>query len=128
MAGKKLMNIDLNTLVEMVEKTLVLSEQDNSQSVYKTAAKLRINKSRGGEMTQLLNEVRGIKGVTTVIHLSDYARDTETYNFVLFEMKYVLIGSDANPVTYLKKTLIPGIRAIQGIDIQDIQSRPEKLS
>ena len=122
------MNINLDTLVEMVENQFTLNEQDNSQSVYKTAVKLRINKSRGGEMTQLLNQVRAIKGITTVIHLSDYARDTETYNFVLFEMKYVLIGSDANPVTYLKKTLIPGIRAIQGIDIQDIQSRPEKLS
>tara|TARA_R100001510_G_C7551570_1_gene135171 strand:- start:157 stop:540 length:384 start_codon:yes stop_codon:yes gene_type:complete len=125
---EKIMNINLDTLVEMVENQFTLNEQDNSQSVYKTAVKLRINKSRGGEMTQLLNQVRAIKGITTVIHLSDYARDTETYNFVLFEMKYVLIGSDANPVTYLKKTLIPGIRAIQGIDIQDIQSRPEKLS
>ena len=122
------MNINLDTLVKMVESQLMLTEQDNTQSVYKVAAKLRINKARGGEMTQLLNEVRGIEGVTTVIHLSDYARDTETYNFVLFEMKYVLVGSNANPVTYLRKRLIPGIRAIQGIDIQDIQSRPEKLS
>mgnify|MGYP003128762606 CR=1 FL=1 len=128
MAGKKLMNISLDTLVEMVEKQLILSEQDNTQNIYKTSAKLRINKSRGGDMTQLLNEVRGIEGVTTVSHKADYARDTETFDFVIFEMKYELIGSDANPVTYLKKTLIPGIRAIQGIDIQDIQSRPEKLS
>jgi len=122
------MNISLDTLVEMVEKQLILSEQDNTQNIYKTSAKLRINKSRGGDMTQLLNEVRGIEGVTTVSHKADYARDTETFDFVIFEMKYELIGSDANPVTYLKKTLIPGIRAIQGIDIQDIQSRPEKLS
>jgi hypothetical protein len=122
------MNINLNTLVEMVENQLILSEQENLQSIYKTAAKLRINKSRGGDMTQLLNEVRGIKGVTTVSHKADYSRDTETFNFVIFEIKYELMGLDANPVTYLKKTLIPGIRAIQGIDIQDIQSRPEKLS
>ncbi len=112
----------------MVENQLILSEQENLQSIYKTAAKLRINKSRGGDMTQLLNEVRGIKGVTTVSHKADYSRDTETFNFVIFEIKYELMGLDANPVTYLKKTLIPGIRAIQGIDIQDIQSRPEKLS
>jgi hypothetical protein len=38
------MNINLDTLVEMVEKTLTLSEQENIQSIYKTAAKLRINK------------------------------------------------------------------------------------
>jgi len=43
-------------------------------------------------------------------------------------MKYELVGKDSNPITYLKKILIPGIRSIQGIDIQDIQSRPEKLS
>ena len=122
------MNISLDTLVEMVEKQLVLSEQENPQSIYKIAAKLRINKARGGDMTQLLNEVRGIEGVTTVNHKADYARDTETFDFVIFEMKYELMGKDSNPISYMKKTLIPGIRAIQGIDIQDIQSRPEKLS
>jgi len=128
MAGKELMNINLNTLVEMVENQLNLSEQENTQSIYKTSTKLRINKKRSGDMTQLLNEVRGIKGVTTVNHQADYARDTETFDFVIFEIKYELMGRDANPVTYLRKTLIPGIRDIQGIDIQDIQARPEKLS
>ncbi len=122
------MNINLDTLVEMVENQFNLIEQDNVQSIYKISAKLRINKNRSAEMTQLLNEVRGIEGVTTVIHLSDYSRDTETYNFVLFEMKFELTGSDSNPVLYIKKKLIPGIRNIQGVDIQDIQSRPEKLS
>ena len=122
------MNINLDTLVEMVESRLILSEQESPQSIYKTAAKLRINKARGGDMTQLLNEVRGIEGVTTVNHQADYARDTETFDFVIFEMKFELMGADANPVTYMKKSLVPGIRAIKGIDIQDIQSRPEKLS
>jgi hypothetical protein len=122
------MNINLDTLVEMVESRLILSEQESPQSIYKTAAKLRINKARGGDMTQLLNEVRGIEGVTTVNHQADYARDTETFNFVIFEMKFELVGKEANPITYMKKSLVPGIRAIEGIDIQDIQSRPEKLS
>jgi len=122
------MNINLSTLVEMVENQLNLSEQENTQSIYKTSTKLRINKKRSGDMTQLLNEVRGIKGVTTVNHQAGYARDTETFDFVIFEIKYELMGRDANPVTYLRKTLIPGIRDIQGIDIQDIQARPEKLS
>ena len=122
------MNINLDTLVEMVENQLTLLEQENPQSIYKTAAKLRINKTRGGDMTQLLNEVRGIEGVTTVNHQADYARDTETFNFVIFEMKFELVGRDTNPISYMKRTLVPGIRDIQGIDIQDIQSRPEKLS
>lgn len=122
------MNISLDTLVEMVENQLVLSEQENPQSIYKTSVKLRINKARGGDITQLLNEVRGIKGVTTVAHKSDYARDTETFNFVIFDVKYELMGSDANPISYTKNILVPGLRDIQGVDIQDIQSRPEKLS
>ena len=79
-------------------------------------------------MTQLLNEVRGIKGVTTVNHKADYARETDTFDFVIFEIKYELMGADANPIVYMKKTLVPGIRDIQGIDIQDIQSQPKKLS
>ncbi len=122
------MNINLDTLVKMVENQLTLSEQENLQSIYKTSAKLRINKARGGDMTQLLNEVRGIEGVTTVNHKADYSRNTETFDFVVFEMKFELVGRDTNPIIYLKKTLIPGIRDIQGVDIQDIQSRPEKLS
>ena len=122
------MNINLDMLMEMVESQLTLSEQENPQSIYKITSKLRINKARGGDMTQLLNEVRGIKGVTTVNHRADYARDTETFDFVIFEMKFELMGLEANPISYVRKTLIPGIRAIQGIDIQDIQSRPEKLS
>jgi len=82
------MNINLDTLVEMVENQLTLLEQENPQSIYKTSAKLRINKTRGGDMTQLLNEVRGIEGVTTVNHQADYARDTETFNFVIFEINF----------------------------------------
>tara|TARA_B100000287_G_scaffold379417_1_gene382528 strand:+ start:126 stop:494 length:369 start_codon:yes stop_codon:yes gene_type:complete len=122
------MNINLDTLIEMIEDQLVLSEQENPQNIYKTSTKLRINKTRGGDMTQLLNEVRGIVGVTTVNHQADYARKTETFNFVIFEIKFELIGSDASPYSYMKDSLIPGLREIQGVDIQDIQSRPEKLS
>jgi hypothetical protein len=122
------MNINLDTLVEMVEKTLTLSEQENIQSIYKTAAKLRINNARTGDITQLINEVRGIEGVTTVRHDADYARRTDTFDFVIFEIKYELMGADANPVSYMKNTLVPSLRKIQGVDIQDIQGRPEKVS
>ena len=122
------MNISLDTLVEMVEKTLILSEQENTQSIYKTAAKLRINNARTGDITQLINEVRGIEGVTTVKHNAEYARKTDTFDFVIFEIKYELMGADANPVSYMKNTLVPSLRKIQGVDIQDIQARPEKLS
>jgi len=122
------MNISLDTLVEMVEKTLILSEQENTQSIYKTAAKLRINKARGADITQIINEVRGIEGVTTVKHDAVYARKTDTFDFVIFEIKYELMGADANPVSYMKNTLVPSLRKIQGVDIQDIQARPEKLN
>ena len=122
------MNISLDTLVEMVEKTLILSEQENTQSIYKTAAKLRINKARGADITQIINEVRGIEGVTTVKHDAEYARKTDTFDFVIFEIKYELMGADANPVSYMKNILVPSLRKIQGVDIQDIQARPEKLN
>ena len=44
MAGKIIMNFNLNALVEMVEEQFVLSEQGNTQTIYKTSVKLRINK------------------------------------------------------------------------------------
>ena len=128
MAGKTIMNVNLDMLVEMVEKEMLLSEQDNTQSIYKTTVKLRVNKDVAGETTQVLNEIRGIAGVTTVIHLSDLARKAEIYDFVLYEIKYELIGKNSSPITYLKKVLIPGIREIRGIDLQDIDARPEKVS
>jgi len=121
------MNINLDTLVEMVEKQLLLSE-DNTQNIYKTTVKLRVNKNVAGETTQVLNEIRGVAGVTTVIHLSNLARKAEVFDFVLYEIKFELIGKDSSPVTYIKKVLVPGIRKIKGIDVQDIDPRPEKLS
>ena len=112
----------------MVEHQLTLFEQENIQNIYKISSKLRVNKARGGDMTQLLNEVRGIEGVTTVNHKAGYARNTDTFDFVFFEIKFELVGAEANPILYMKKTLIPGLRKIKGVDIQDIQPRPEKLS
>ena len=121
------MNINLDTLVEMVEKQLLLSE-DNTQNIYKTTVKLRVNKNVAGETTQVLNEIRGISGVTTVIHMSDMARKADAYDFVLYEIKFELIGSDSSAVSYMKRVLVPGLRKIRGIDIQDINPHPEKLS
>ena len=91
----------------------------NKINIYKTTVKLRLNKNVAGDTTQVLNEIRGISGVTTVIHLSDYERKADIYNFVVYEIKYELIGSDSSPISYIKKVLIPGIRDIQGINIQD---------
>ena len=56
----------------MVEKQMLLSE-DNVQNIYKISTKLRVNNARGADITQLINEVRGIEGVTTVNHKAEYA-------------------------------------------------------
>ena len=82
------MNINLDMLVEMVEKQLLLSE-DNTQNIYKTTVKLRVNRERAGETTTV--------NVTT----------TTTSNGVVFEgttgdghdgtLKSVVAGAD---VTY----------------------------
>lgn len=122
------MKITLDTLVEMVERQIALVEQDNTQNIYKISIKLRLNKARSGDLTQVIDEVRGVEGVTTVSHLTDYYKKGEVYDLVVFDVKYELIGSEQDPVSYLKSTLIPGIRNIQGVDIQNIFGRPEKLS
>ena len=127
MAGKELMNINLDMLVEMVQKQMLLSE-DNVQNIYKTTVKLRLNKNRSGDTTQVLNEIRGIGGVTTVIHLSEMQRKGDVYDFVVYEIKYELIGSDSSPISYMKSILVPGIRNIRGVEIQHIDPRPEKVS
>jgi hypothetical protein len=127
MAGKELMNINLDMLVEMVQKQMLLSE-DNIQNIYKTKVQLKRNKNKAGDTTQILNEIRGINGVTTVIHLSDMERKGDIFDFVVYEIKYELVGSDSSPVSYIKSILVPGIRNIQGVEIKDIDPRPEKLS
>lgn len=121
------MNINLDMLVEMVQKQLLLAE-DNVQNIYKTKVQLKRNKNRAGDTTQILNEIRGINGVTTVIHLSDLERKGDIFDLVVYEIKYELVGSDSNPMSYIKNVLVPGIRDIQGVEIKDIDPRPEKLS
>ena len=127
MAGKRIMNINLDMLVEMVQKQMLLTE-DNVQNIYKTKVQLKRNKNKAGDTTQILNEIRGINGVTTVIHLSNLERKGDIFDFVVYEVKYELVGSDSNPVSYIKSILVPGIRNIQGVEIKDIDPRPEKLS
>ena len=121
------MNINLDMLVEMVQKQMLLSE-DNVQNIYKTLARLRLNKNISGDLTQVVNEIRGVLGVTTVGHLSDYFKKGTAFDLGTFEIKFELVGSDNNPVAYIKKTLIPGIRQISGVEVQQINDRPEKLS
>jgi hypothetical protein len=122
--------MNARTLIEMVEEQLSLNEADASytQNIYKISVKLRVNKARGGDITDIINEIRGIEGVTTVKHEAEYARNTETFDFLLFTLKYELVGSDASPMRYQKAALVPGLRNITGIDIQDIQRNPENLS
>ena len=127
MAGKRIMNVNLDMLVEMVQKQMLLTE-DNVQNIYKTKVQLKRNKNKAGDTTQILNEIRGINGVTTVIHLSDLERKGDIFDLVVYEVKYELVGSDSNPVSYIKSILVPGIRNIQGVEIKDIDPRPEKLS
>ncbi len=121
------MNINLDMLVEMVQKQMLLTE-DNVQNIYKTKVQLKRNKNKAGDTTQILNEIRGINGVTTVSHLSDLERKGDIFDLVVYEVKYELVGSDSNPVSYIKSILVPGIRNIQGVEIKDIDPRPEKVS
>lgn len=122
------MNINLETLIERVQKHL--NEEDTSyvQSVYKLHLKLRINRKSGGDLLDVLNEIRGVTGVTTVSHEAEYSRNTDSFLFGLFSLKFELVGRESSPKDYITKVLIPGIREIKGVDIQDIQKNPEKLS
>ena len=122
------MNINLDMLVEMVEKQLNLLEQETVQSIYKNAFKLRLNKAMAADLTQIINEIRGIQGVTTVTHKTKFISKGVDYDTVVFDIKYELMGSAPNPVAYLKRILIPNIRKIRGVDILDAQANPEKLS
>ena len=111
------MNINLDMLVEMVQKQMLLAE-DNVQNIYKTKVQLKRNKNKAGDTTQILNEIRGINGVTTVIHLSDLERKGDIFDLVVYEVKYELVGSDSNPVSYIKSILVPGIRNIKGLKLK----------
>ena len=114
----------------MISEEIIASEAEVGyvQNVYKISARLRINKSRGGDMTDILNEIRGIEGVTTVTHEASYSKQTGVFDFGLFILKFQLVGRDASAFDYMRRVLVPGIRKISGIDIQQIQSRPQKIS
>ena len=124
------MNITFNELIEIVREQMTTTESEIGyvQNVYRLSMRLRINKSRGGDMTDILNEIRGIEGVTTVNHEASYAKQTDVFNFGLFILKFQLVGRDSNPLQYMKTKLVPGIRNVSGVDIQQIQTHPQKLS
>ena len=87
--------------------------------IYKTRLGCAIDTKVGGAEMEIETQVRGIDGVTTVRSIADSKRPlTATTNYVVFELKFELMGSSSRK-EYREAILFPGLRRIPGLNIVD---------
>ena len=110
---KKKFKLSLNEL----ESEKRIGDPSYIQNIYEVTIRVSIHKTRGGDREQTYTEIRGIPGVTVItVDPSGTAHD-ETFYFSTLNIKFELIKRH-DPLTYLKQTLFPGIRAISGLDLR----------
>ena len=97
----------------------LLKEVDTSyrQRIYAVELRVRINKVKGGNKEQTLDEIRGIPGITVVslvpgTHTSDEASYLST-----LKCKFELI-QNKDPAAYRNNILIPSLVNINGLSIR----------
>lgn len=114
---------------ESVEDQIVridnlLNELDPSYDlrIYNIEIGCTIERHRGGSESETATEIRGIEGVTTVRPVAARKRNiTPTAGFVLFDIKFELLGSQSR-VDYRDKVLLPALRKIRGLKILTVSS------
>jgi len=87
------------------------------QKIYQVMAKIRISKYKGGDREQSFNEVRGIPDVTVVSVDPIGTGHDENYYYSTLIIKFELIGN-SNPMVYKEQVLLPGLRAIKGLEVR----------
>tara|TARA_R100001163_G_C5067418_1_gene206513 strand:+ start:142 stop:1680 length:1539 start_codon:yes stop_codon:yes gene_type:complete len=102
----------------------LLNELDPSYDlrIYNIEVGCTIERHRGGSESETATEIRGIEGVTTVRPVAARKRNiTPTAGFVLFDIKFELLGSQSR-VDYRDKVLLPALRKVRGLKILTVSS------
>ena len=94
----------------------LFERKDYNQVIYKVVYHLHISKKIGGNKTQVVNDIRKIPNVTTVFR-NEKGFEDENAVKAPYSVKFALKKGD-NPDIFVKKTLRPAIKKLQGVGIQ----------
>lgn len=97
-------------------KEFLYENKDYNQVVFRIVYHLRISKKIGGNKTQVLNDIRRIPKVTTVFRIKKGYED-EKVVLAPYAIKFALKKGE-NPDIFVRKTLKPSIKRIEGVGIQ----------
>lgn len=91
-------------------KTYIGEDQEKQpeNKVFKVGAVLRLNKIGGVDITDVLNKIRTIPGVT-VINQNENAVNYEQYYIIDTSIKFMTLGKPA--IEYIKSVLVPHINS-----------------
>ena len=126
LAQKERMGVSNDSAMEeqVIKIDNLLNELDPSYDlrIYNIEVGCTIERHRGGSESETATEIRGIEGVTTVRPVAARKRNiTPTAGFVLFDIKFELLGSQSR-VDYRDKVLLPALRKIRGLKILTVSS------
>jgi hypothetical protein len=106
--------------LERIEKLLEKRrDPDYDLRIYRVRIGCGVIDGVGGTDSEMMTEIRGIEGVSTVRPLAETKRKinpNETYT--VFEIKFELLGAQ-NRIKYRDYVLIPEMRKIEGLRIVD---------
>jgi hypothetical protein len=108
-------------LEEQIMRVQKLTEKKRDPShdlrIYRVQLSCGVVDGIGGTDAEIMAEMRGIDGVTTVRPIADSKRRiTPTEMFTIFEVKFELLGAQSR-VDYRDQVLLPAVRKIAGIQV-----------
>ena len=107
----------LKSLLVELESEKRIGDPSYIQNIYEVTVKVSIHKTRGGDREQTYTEIRGIPGVTVITVDPLGTSHDETLYYTTLIVKFELIANQ-DPLSYIKRTLFPGIRTIKGCTLR----------
>ena len=112
---------DFKHLINEHKKPLMEADPSYRQSTYAIDLKIRIEKRKGGNKEQTLDEIRGIPFLTVVSIVPDTSSSDEAAYLTTLKCKFALTQSK-DPMAYKQNVLIPSLINIKGLSIKYINN------
>jgi len=100
-------------------KKSILSEVDPNyvQDLYVVLCKVAMSKTKGGEIKQTTDEIKGIPEVTIVNTVPGSTSADQAHHYATLLVKFELTGGK-DPVVFKENILIPSMVVIPGLSIK----------
>jgi len=92
--------------------------QDDSykQKLYKLPIRLKVRKLLGGNKSETEDDIRAVDSVTSLSLPRDRKKDEESW-YMTYDVKFELPSDQAEVFIFVRKSLIPEINKISGVEI-----------